>query len=224
MKRLVMFLYGMTLVFGAVANVQATTLQDLFDGQTITVGDKLFSDWTLIENDFSADPSNIDVNPLPDSLNQGLQYVANDEWLVSDGQQGFVVFAFTYDLTVLNPLLTITDASLEITDFAFEGEGGAFEIQNAIFPPSLIVNVSANNRFGTFDLFDSQQFAPDFAPQTFLDDVETIINFEDTVGNTVSLEAFKVRYSQSPVPEPSTLFLIGTGLVGLAGFRKKFKA
>jgi hypothetical protein len=29
--------------------------------------------------------------------------------------------------------------------------------------------------------------------------------------------------SVAPVPEPSTILLVATGLLGLAGFRKKFK-
>ncbi len=33
---------------------------------------------------------------------------------------------------------------------------------------------------------------------------------------------YGIRIDASPVPEPATVLLLGTGLVGLVGFRKKF--
>jgi hypothetical protein len=37
------------------------------------------------------------------------------------------------------------------------------------------------------------------------------------------IEAFTLREQPSPIPEPTTMFLVGSGLVGLAGFRKRFR-
>ena len=220
-KKLRVILSVISCAFGTAQASPILTLQDLFNGQDIVVGDKLFSDWQLLNDEMGADLSQIDVISLTDPLNQGLRYEANSQWAVSDAQTRYTSFEFTYDVTVLEPSFAITDASMAMTDFSFEGEGGAIEIQNAIFPPSLIVGVRANNRLGVFQLSDSQQFAPDFAPQTFLDDVETLIHFEDTLGTTVSLDAFEVRYSQVSLPEPSTFALFSLGLLGLGLARKR---
>jgi hypothetical protein len=41
--------------------------------------------------------------------------------------------------------------------------------------------------------------------------------------DVVRAQSGEIKFSYAPVPEPNTILLLGTGLIGLAGFRRKLK-
>ena len=49
------------------------------------------------------------------------------------------------------------------------------------------------------------------------------LTWHDSSSSTFTLVDSDVLFSSSPVPEPTTMLLLGSGLVGLVGLRKKVK-
>jgi hypothetical protein len=93
----------------------------------------------------------------------------------------------------------------DINDFVFFSED--IEI--------IDVNVIPNAIALPYDIYSLAAF-------TLSDDIVDIYGLANNIeiGNGKS---YTNPLSQTPVPEPTTILLLGSGLVGLAGFRRKFK-
>ena len=97
-----------------------------------------------------------------------------------------------------------------VTTFLILGYGylqGDFDFDGDIDGADLSVFASA---FGS----TGGSVAPDFDFDGDVDGADLVV-FAQNFGKTYNLPV--------PIPEPSTLFLIGSGIIGLAGLRKKFR-
>lgn len=205
------------------ALAQAISMQDLFDGDSIVAGDKIFSDWTL-EYDFSTpviDFDNIDVLPLTTGGDPGLAYLGNGELVADDFND--VDFGFSYWVAPLdsNWRFWIKDNELIITDYNVVGAGGQIQIDETVFTSggSLLCDkhVDIDTVFGTDIPYD----ACDFSPQPSLFVEKNVLLPVTDPGDQIELVRFEQRFSQVPVPP--TLGLLAAGLAGAGLARRKIR-
>ncbi len=239
MRKLVpkLFLLLLWLSIALPGGAQAITLGELFDGGSITAGDKVFDSWYL-EDYYASDfrqfnPANIDVTSLNDGgLNPGpgLNFsVSNGELgIAGDNIYAYIDLMFGFRVSVLDPLLRIKDNSLSLNGFLLYEEDGmndlGFYIRETIgTQPGAddlgIKDAEVSVLFNelTDEAADSASFSP-------LDEIWVTKNilvwaWEDT--DSATLTQFEQRFSQEIIPEPSTVVLMLLGLVGLVAVGKR---
>jgi hypothetical protein len=235
MRKLFTTLGALALVLAGAGVAQAVSMTDLLAGGSITIGDKLFDDWQEIfqdKSDFTTvNTDNIDVTGLADNGDgYGLHFeILNDELFVQgDDIYAYTDYSFGFRVSVLDPLYKIKDASLE------EYAGWGFSVDGFNDVGSyLLENIGTAAGLDDLGILDAEESvlddvsysdaggAVDFAPQSELWVTKNILVWAQDSTDYAFLAGFDQRFSQVPIPEPSTWLLMGLGLASLWGAGRK---
>ena len=216
----------------ATSSAILVTLQDLENGQTLVVNDKLFDQWdvTVTTTGTGTGPlDKIEVTLLGDDpLNPGLKFTnmkAFDPLGLGLGVfpgPGSVTMDIHFRVSTLSGAALIKDNSLLINGFVFDSNPPAsITIEETIQDATgnelgtKLAFANNNSTLGDASLFDEANFAPQSEifvwKQIFIDGLGT--------NDGVFLTMFEQRFSQ--VPEPTSLILASLGLLGIGWRRRK---
>ena len=236
--KLYRILAALALALAASSGAQAIPLSTLLSGGSITAGDKLFDNWS--QPIYSAsDPArsfnaaNIDVTALNDgglTPGLGLRFtVLNGELTVAGNDiYAYIDLTFGFRASVLATGLGIDGSSQ-----AF-GLGGAY--WSILSDGSNSSGSSISEKIGTapnledlgqelieFSVLDGagspaslQTSSASFAPRNSAWVTNNIMVWATGASDSAGLFNFEQRFSQTSVPEPGTLWLLGLAFVGMS--------
>lgn len=237
MKRSLPALAVVVLLLSTLSTAQAVPLRNLFGGGSLTIGDKLFDQFTLNFSDTSdghvINTNNIDVTTLGpiglDPLNPGpgLRFsVLNDELKVTgDGVFAYADLKFGFRVSMLDPSFRIKDNSLAESSGTLspnlDGNNnlGSYILETIGTTPGLSDLSTSSIEFSLLDDILTANFSASttFAPQSSIWVTKNILVWSQDITDSATLTVFDQRFSQTQVvPESGVLALLG--IAGLAGY------
>jgi hypothetical protein len=189
---------------------------------TITVDDKKFSVWPYSAGEGTIDPNTVFVTPIssagdpnPDNPGPGLYWSSN---CVLVGPSQILWGSIYFTVTPTDPTVLIKDNSLRLSSHGYSCDGYVgiqelvFNFQNDFGPVGKTVYAySSGERLSDTLTFD---------PQPYLG-VQNSFYRSGGVNGTASLTAFEQRFSQTVVPLPAAVWLLGAGFLGYLGLGRR---
>lgn len=217
MRRFLLHLFSIWLLMPCLilwhTQVEAISLGELIDtGGSLEVGDKLFSD-------FQTNRPFVEVETRVFSGNDGLNEGLNFSGTSNLGSGSILPTSFiNFTVTVLDPNFYITRFRSAVAVLPF-GTGTVQLTDKALVlgtttllsDPQVITTMGLPGG-GPLPIVESSDFTQGVTSFRFMRTVEFSGPLE---GN----QRFNMSVSQTPIPEPSTMLLFGTGLAGLVAWR-----
>ncbi len=216
-----MFLASFAMVGSAGATPTPATLADVIAQQPITIGDKVFCDWTASihyngsASGFTTGDVGFTAYATP-ANNPGFQLALP----MSVGAGGVQDLLLTYTVSVLPGHALINDASLAGNVSISGGPTASATVTEDIYKDStesvLLAQLKIYATGSSLVTYDHETFAPQCSIFVTKD---INVQGDGLNGNNASISQLVDRYSEVPVP-PSAL-LLAPGLLGLFGIRKR---
>ena len=211
--------------------VRAITMADLLGGLDVVIGDKSFENWrdyvsVGTNGALAVNPSSISVSFSINALGEFV--IDYQSGVMSVGQNQIQDTRFAYDVRVITGEPRLEDNGLNLISY---GLGLNAESDLASLSISETVTDAADNPLGIKEVYDDHgvivvsdhiSWASPVVFLTVKNDIR--LSGDNQPGASAFIGEFTQTFSQtSAVPEPATMFLLGSGLLGLWGARKKFK-
>ena len=223
---LALFVVLTSAVYAFGSACQMTTMDHYLGPPPISCGidDKTFSNFfyssTGTGGALAIPPSGVEVNPLDYPRNPGFLFTA--AWGVGSGESQDELLGST--VTVNPGGAPITDTSLAILGVGFFGTGSV-SVAETLCLGDLFSDNCAHGTTKTLFTFDSSAGTKltdqiDFSGVTEID-VRKDIELIGGANGIAVLSGVQNNFSEGTTPEPSSMVLFGSGVLGLAGMLRR---